>query len=403
MNSQTEPVSPYNLLKKQLTDRLSKIYLSLDSQKFVIWGTGAYGKWLLSFFSEIGIDKKVCCFCDSFHDDSKTDFVEKLPIYSPSKCVSLHHDAKYIIATDFYEEILDSIAKSAYSDIDTFNLDYDNRMLEKQLIYYTNYPDPERVVSFNYTWFPIYEEAKKSGKLQAMLDYVDGILEDQVSKDIIHNRCNTFTTGDLSYIDKNEINRADYFSQEYYPIADDEVLFDCGAFTGDTIEDFVAFTNKKYKKIVAFEPDSKNLAKLREIVEKDHLLNVEIKQEATGKENGKISFLVTGTMGAKVVEEGSDFSSKNMSTVDIIKLDSMIDYHPTLIKMDIEGSELDALEGAKEIIKKQKPKLAICVYHLPFDFYEIPKFIKSLVPEYKFKIRQHIPGFSDTVLYTYVQ
>lgn len=74
--------------------------------------------------------------------------------------------AKFIIASDFYEEILNSISKSSYSDIDTFVLDNDNKMLEKQLIYYTNPPDPKCVVGFNYTWFPIYEKAQKSRELK---------------------------------------------------------------------------------------------------------------------------------------------------------------------------------------------------------------------------------------------
>lgn len=82
-----------------------------------------------------------------------------------------------------------------------------------------------------------------------MLDYIDANLADQESRDIIHNRCKTFLTGDLSYIDKNEINSHSYFSQDFYPISSDEVLFDCGAFTGDTIEDFVTFTNKNIRKL----------------------------------------------------------------------------------------------------------------------------------------------------------
>lgn len=86
----------------------------------------------------------------------------------------------------------------------------------------------------------------------------------------------------------------------------------------------------------------------------------------------------------------------------LVKLDNFIDYHPTLIKMDIEGAELDSLVGASEIIRKYKPKLAICIYHLPFDFYNIPHFLKSLVPEYKFKVRQHERGFCETVLYAYI-
>lgn len=390
--------SPRDVLKEQLIEKLSKVYLSFDSSKFVIWGTGAYGKWLLSFLTLLGINKKVCCFCDSFHDDTKSDCVENIPVYSPIKCSSLYHDAKFIIASDFYEEILNSISKSSYSDIDTFVLDNDNKMLEKQLIYYTNPPDPKCVVGFNYTWFPIYEKAQKSRELKKMLDYIDANLADQESRDIIHNRCKPFLTGDLTYIDRNVINRHTYFSQEFYSISNDEILFDCGAFTGDTIEDFVTFTNKKYKKIVAFEPDEKNVKRLNAFIN-NKIENVVVIQKATGDKNGKVSFLNKGNMFSKTVDVKD--SSDELS-VDIVRLDNYIDYHPTLIKMDIEGSELDSLIGATQIIKTQKPKLAICIYHMPFDFYEIPKFLKSLVPEYKFKVRQHEPGFCETVLYAYL-
>lgn len=390
--------SPRDVLKEQLIEKLSKVYLSFDSSKFVIWGTGAYGKWLLSFLTLLGIYKKVCCFCDSFHDDTKSDCVENIPVYSPIKCSSLYHDAKFIIASDFYEEILNSISKSSYSDIDTFVLDNDNKMLEKQLIYYTNPPDPKCVVGFNYTWFPIYEKAQKSRELKKMLDYIDANLADQESRDIIHNRCKTFLTGDLTYIDRNVINRHTYFSQEFYSISNDEILFDCGAFTGDTIEDFVTFTNKKYKKIVAFEHDEKNVKRLNAFIN-NKIENVVVIQKATADKNGKVSFLNKGNMFSKTVDVKD--SSDELS-VDIVRLDNYIDYHPTLIKMDIEGSELDSLIGATQIIKTQKPKLAICIYHMPFDFYEIPKFLKSLVPEYKFKVRQHEPGFCETVLYAYL-
>lgn len=390
--------TPRDVLKAQLIDRLGKVYLSMKSSNIVIWGTGAYGKWLLSFLTLLGINKKVCCFCDSFHDDSNLDYIENIPVFSPSKSASLFHSATFIIASDYYEEILNSISKSPYSDIDTFVLDHDNKMLEKQLIYYTNPPDPIRVVGFNYTWFHVYDEADKSKKLKKMLDYTDANLADQESRDIIHNRCKTFLTGDLSYIDKNEINSHSYFSQDFYPISSDEVLFDCVAFTGDTIEDFVTFTNKKYKKIVAFEPDEKNVKRLMLIIN-NKIENVVVIQKATGDKNGKVAFLNNGNMFSKTVDVKD---SKDELSVDIVRLDNYIDYHPTLIKMDIEGAELDSLIGATQIIKTLKPKLAICIYHMPFDFYEIPKFLKSLVPEYKFKVRQHESGFCETVLYAYI-
>ena len=70
--------------------------------------------------------------------------------------------------------------------------------------------------------------------------------------------------------------------------------------------------------------------------------------------------------------------------------------------MDIEGAELETIKGAETIIKTLKPKLAICIYHRPMDFYLIPLMLKQMVPEYKFKIRQHLVGFNELVLYACV-
>ena len=67
--------------------------------------------------------------------------------------------------------------------------------------------------------------------------------------------------------------------------------------------------------------------------------------------------------------------------------------------MDIEGAEMEALKGAESIIKSQKPKLAICVYHKEQDMTEIPIFIKKLVPEYKLFMRHYSNDAGETVLY----
>jgi hypothetical protein len=72
---------------------------------------------------------------------------------------------------------------------------------------------------------------------------------------------------------------------------------------------------------------------------------------------------------------------------------------PTFIKMDIEGAEKEALLGSAEIIKRMKPKLAICAYHKSEDIYELPRTILGLRDDYRFILRQHIPGYWDTVLY----
>ena len=74
-----------------------------------------------------------------------------------------------------------------------------------------------------------------------------------------------------------------------------------------------------------------------------------------------------------------------------------------MIKMDIEGSEFAALHGAEQIIKTNKPRLAISIYHCGEDYIRIPLYLKNLVPEYKFAIRHHNKTPFDTDLYCWME
>jgi hypothetical protein len=86
--------------------------------------------------------------------------------------------------------------------------------------------------------------------------------------------------------------------------------------------------------------------------------------------------------------------------VNCVALDEILgDASPTMIKMDIEGSELDALGGASRIITSHKPVLAICLYHRPEHLWEIPVWLKRAEPEAGLYVRSYAVDGWESVCY----
>lgn len=176
--------------------------------------------------------------------------------------------------------------------------------------------------------------------------------------------------------------------------AENEVFVDGGAYNGDTIRSLISVFGKGtayYKKIYAWEPDPDNRKRLIENCK--GLKNIEILPFGMWDKKTMLSFQTNGDFDSR-------FSKDGTLQVPVDSIDDLCsDEKVTFIKMDIEGSEINALHGAEKVIRRDKPRLAICIYHKPEHFYEIPFLIKEMVPEYKFYIRHHSGYASETVLY----
>ncbi|MDR2554043.1 MAG: FkbM family methyltransferase [Fibromonadaceae bacterium] len=177
----------------------------------------------------------------------------------------------------------------------------------------------------------------------------------------------------------------------------DEVFIDCGAFIGDTVDDFLKHCSE-YKQIVAFEPD----VKVFEVLNKKYGNNQKITliNSAVYNKEGEIAFKELDAGYSRIIDEQgggqNDFTCIQVKTIDNLNLEKV-----SFIKMDIEGAELNALKGAQKTILRDKPKLAICIYHSDEDMLCIAEYIHNLVPEYNLYIRHHCfyPHCSETVLY----
>ena len=192
-----------------------------------------------------------------------------------------------------------------------------------------------------------------------------------------------------------------YFDIPEFTYSEDEVFIDAGSYNGNTSKDFIKKCNNRYKKIIACEPMKEIYNKFKDSLSELH--DVNYINTALSNYIGTTSFSLnlSGLQGSKLGEASTDNNLINAVRVDTI--DNILQGEKaTFIKMDIEGAELEALEGAHDTIVNYKPKLAISLYHKKEDLYTIPLYIHKIVPEYKFKLRHYNNKISDLVLYCYL-
>ncbi len=236
-----------------------------------------------------------------------------------------------------------------------------------------------------------YFESKKSELIilrEILADDLSKVTLDRYLEGLVTNSCECYS--------------AIHCDSQYFPdivmqkLGNSETFVDVGAYVGDSIQEFIDATSDCYKKIIAFEPDPYNYEKAKgTILDK----RIEWYQKGIGEKNETKYFQnETGELNeAAHVVTGEDGAT---SKIEIVSLDDFIKEEVTYIKMDIEGMELSAIKGASNLISRQKPKLAISIYHRTEDIVEIPRLILQLNPEYNLHLRHFWESNgSDTVLF----
>ena len=187
-----------------------------------------------------------------------------------------------------------------------------------------------------------------------------------------------------------------YFVEDIVKFNDGEVFVDGGGFIGDTAQVFIDMAKKakvKFKKIIIFEPDQTNC----DLIRKHFRRRDDVVVVQKGLSDREETLLFAGEGGGVMVVKDA---AENAFSVPVIDLDSVPECQDaTWIKMDIEGSEMDALKGAREVILRNHPKLTICIYHSNEDMLCIAEYIHELVPEYKLYVRCHKWDGTEAVLY----
>jgi FkbM family methyltransferase len=219
------------------------------------------------------------------------------------------------------------------------------------------------------------------------------LLSDERSVKVFDSIVNRVFDPDSNIDSMADIREGDqYFPSDIVKLTRHESFVDAGAFDGDSVKDIVKHTQGEFDRIFSFELDAVNFKALQRTVgqlpERDR---VETFNLGVWDRTCDISYNISKTQSVVGVGEARGYAAP---------LDEALKNKTvTFIKMDVEGSELKALHGARKIIAAQKPKLAICVYHHFKHLWEIPLYMKELVPEYRIYLRHHTMLEYETVCY----
>jgi FkbM family methyltransferase len=343
-------------------------FFELKDRNLVLYGASYFGDRCYNYAKEIGFDDgQIICFIDRNTERQRHDFCGK-KVYD----ISYLQDKPDLVIVICSEQRV-----SVFNDIR-------NARLSNPVFDFLDF-SPAYPSGFNCN----IEDVKS---LYEDDDYTDDIINAVFH---IRNRNNCRIQPVEAAMAFNVYGNGKYWSDNNIPrLFHEELTFcDAGAFAGDSLKCIYKEYGERIKKYYAFEPDFENYKKLSSMAE---LLKTGDKavlfQCELSNANETQHFASTGSMSHIIDEFPAGDTENNCAGGMSISLKRLDDLNITpvgklCIKMDIEGSELKALEGAKETIKSFAPELAICVYHLADDIFEIPRYIKSVNPGYKCVIR----------------
>jgi len=187
-----------------------------------------------------------------------------------------------------------------------------------------------------------------------------------------------------------------YFPPDIVQTKPGDVIVDCGAYIGDTLQYALSSPHVHFSRWIAYEPDAFNYAQLIGYVRSLPLAireSVEARNAAVTDRTGIVRFNSDSNTGSSISREGQ-------AVVNAVALDDeMADQPVALLKLDVEGAEIEALRGAERCIRKNRPIIALELTHNLRDLWVIPSYIKDLTLRYELFLRSHEDDGTDLVLY----
>ena len=221
------------------------------------------------------------------------------------------------------------------------------------------------------------------------LNWVETLMADDTSREVLTKLMTFRISYDLDALEGfRQAEDAQYFEPFIDYTAGAPVFVDVGGFDGFTTKEFIRQA-PNYTAVHVFEPEEGNQNTCKAVL--DGIANITLHPYGAGAEDAVLRFSASGSTSA-ISEDGE-------LEVQIGRIDDLVCDAPTFIKMDIEGAELDALDGARRVISDHHPALAICVYHRPSDFWEVPRKVLSMYGGYSVYLRHYTESIYETVMF----
>jgi FkbM family methyltransferase len=221
-------------------------------------------------------------------------------------------------------------------------------------------------------------------------EWIFSLLHDEQSRLEFTKIINFRLSSDLSYMEGfTDAQYRQYFEDFLELKKTEETFVDVGGFDGYTSLEFIKRC-PQYSGVHIFEPEPSNIDVIK--TKLSDYKNIHFYPYGLSNRSQTLRFDVKGS-SSRISEEG-DIEIK------VETLDNLLNKKPfTFLKMDIEGAEIGALEGAKQAIIKYHPRLAISVYHRHDDFWRIPQLILSYHNDYNIFLRHYTEGIDETVMF----
>lgn len=349
---------------------LKNVKADTGGRPLVLYGAGRLAGVILDFCAMEKLPVVAIC------DRSVGGTCEGIPIITPQTLVAEYADAMVVICSHgFYDEIAADLARRSFQPEQIAPCPFTHPYFES-LRSFAPHLD-------GYAWaFDFYPDEKSK---QLVLDRLRLHLLDEPLKPDTHSEC--------------------YYEAGFITLSSREIFVDGGAFTGDTAQRFIEIVEQtpqvKEYAVYSFEPDPVNYQQAREVLARYG--NFEVVPKGLWSAEASLEFYEKSEnmAGSSIayIPNGIDTHQVEVTSIDAFFSQKPDGEQPTFIKMDIEGSEKEALLGASKTLQGTMPKLAICAYHKPEDVYELPQTILGIRDDYRFALRQHGDGAYDTVLY----